>query len=142
MLYFAYGSNMNHTQMNERCPGSRFIGPAKLSSHKFVYDGYSKTRKGAVANIINKNNSKDAVWGGLFKISKDNKNSLDCYEGYPRVYERMEVTVQDLNGKMFNALVYLRKGEKVGIPSENYHKTVLCGARDCGLPQDYIDSNL
>ena len=50
--YFAYGSNMNHKQMKSRCPDSHFLKRAYLEGYKFAYDGYSKTRNGAVANII------------------------------------------------------------------------------------------
>ena len=60
--YFAYGSNMNHEQMMLRCPSAIFLKRARLENHKFVYDGYSKKRNGAVANIIK--SSGDIAWGG------------------------------------------------------------------------------
>jgi hypothetical protein len=68
MYYFAYGSNMNYKQMRERCPSCKFIGRFFLENYKFVYDGYSKTRNGTVANIVELNNA--IVWGGLFEINK------------------------------------------------------------------------
>lgn len=70
-MYYAYGSNMNHKQMKERCPDSRFLKRVYLKGYRFVYDGYSVIRKGPVANIIETKNGDDVVWGGLFEISEN-----------------------------------------------------------------------
>jgi gamma-glutamylcyclotransferase (GGCT)/AIG2-like uncharacterized protein YtfP len=142
MLYFAYGSNMSHVQMDERCPGNSFVGPAKLVGYKFVYDGYSGNRKGAVANIIETKDFKDIVWGGLFEISEANRDALDCYEGYSGgIYNRKEIYVHDSNYKKCKALVYyLRDGKEIGKPSEDYRNIILQGAKDCDLPQEYINT--
>lgn len=48
MYYFGYGSNINHEQMKIRCPNAKFIKKVFLKNYKFVYDGYSKSHKGAV----------------------------------------------------------------------------------------------
>lgn len=61
MYYFAFGSNMNHKQMKERCPNSKFIKRVYLENYKFVYDGYSYTRRGPVANIVE--SQEEIVWG-------------------------------------------------------------------------------
>jgi hypothetical protein len=37
MLYFAYGSNMNWQQMQDRCPSARFFGVALLPDHKLAF---------------------------------------------------------------------------------------------------------
>ncbi|HHV42277.1 MAG TPA: gamma-glutamylcyclotransferase [Clostridiaceae bacterium] len=36
-LYFAYGSNMDETQMQERCANSRLVGPAFIKDYKLTY---------------------------------------------------------------------------------------------------------
>ena len=69
MFYFAYGSNMSHEQMKERCPDSRFVGRAFLPEYSFVYDGYFERRGGAVGNVAPSKNS--VVWGGIFEISEE-----------------------------------------------------------------------
>lgn len=135
LFYFAYGSNLNHVQMQKRCPQGRFIARARLDGFKFTYDGYSKKRKGAVANIIKDEHS--AVWGGLYKISEKDLSRLDLCEGYPRAYKRRPVFVEDEEGKTYHAIIYYRTGKKEGSPSQEYRKTVLKGAKDCGLPEDY-----
>ena len=36
MFYFAYGSNMNWTQMQRRCPSSRFVCTARLPGYRLA----------------------------------------------------------------------------------------------------------
>ncbi len=140
MLYFAYGSNMNHKQMAERCPGSCFVKRVYLEGYKFIYDGYSNTRKGAVANIIEENGN--IVWGGLFEIKEDDLRSLDRYEGYPKSYDRKIEKLIDGVGDVYDAWIYFRIGQKQGQPSEDYRNIVIKGAYDCNLYQEYIRNNL
>ncbi|MEM2933263.1 MAG: gamma-glutamylcyclotransferase family protein [Candidatus Pacearchaeota archaeon] len=137
MFYFAYGSNLNHKQMRERCPNSKFFKRAYLEGYMFVYDGYSSFRKGSVANIVPK--EKSIVWGALWEIDGDCLKTLDRYEGYPYSYERKIVKVKDDSGKEYDAWVYYREGKKEGRPSEGYRNIILEGAKECNLPEDYIE---
>jgi len=140
MLYFAYGSNMSFAQMKERCPGGRFLGPAVLGGHRFVYDGYSVDRQGATADIVPSN--ADAVRGGLFAITERDKLALDALEGYPKAYDRREFEVSDAEGNARLAMAYFRTGRALGKPHPDYEKLVLEGAKDCRLPEDYVDKYL
>jgi len=127
---------MSHKQMQERCPNSKFIRKAFLKDYTFVYDGYSKKRKGAVANIIESPGR--IVWGCLYDITEDNIKKLDEKEGYPYSYKKKDVPVFDDDGNVYTAIVYLRTGREHGTPSKDYRNTVLEGARDCGLDAKYI----
>lgn len=141
MLYFAYGSNMNFKQMRERCPSSRFIKRAYKEGYKFVYDGRSIKWNAAVANIIEP--EENIVWGGLFEINEDNLAALDCYEGYSsKSYDRETIIVKDDEENSLEAVVYLRKGQRIGTPDTVYRQTIIQGAKDCGLPENYIEDNL
>ncbi len=137
MFYFAYGSNMKHKQMENRCPSSNFLRRAYLDGYHFVYDGHSSAWNGAVANIV-KSNSSNRIWGGLFEINSDNLAALDCYEGYPKSYDRVELDIKDDRDTVYRAIVYFRTDEKLGKPSDEYRKTILRGSRDCDLPMDYV----
>jgi len=140
MYYFAYGSNMKHRQMKQRCPSSNFIKRVYLEGYRFVYDGCSSTWKGAVANIIE---SKDEiVYGGLFEINDDNLSALDCYEGYPKCYDRKEIEVKDEKGGTYKAWTYFRTGKDESEPSGDYRGIVIQGAGDCELPEEYIGRSL
>lgn len=135
MYYFAYGSNMNHKQMAERCPNSKFIKKVFLEGYRFVYDGVSSFRKGAVANIIE---SKDEiVWGALFEINSNDLAALDCCEGYPKAYNRKEINVAGAGHETYKAITYFRTGKQEGAPSAEYREIIKQGAKDCRLPEGY-----
>ena len=140
MLYFAYGSNLNHKQMNCRCRDSKFIKKVYLDNYTFVYDGYSNEWKGAVANILK--SADNIVWGGLYEISKSDLENLDRYEGFPDSYDRKKLEVKDSQGNNYKAITYFRTGEKIGIPSNKYKKIIIDGAKDCNLPDNYVKKNL
>ena len=82
MLYFAYGSNLNHFQMKRRCKDSKFI--KKINLKGYTLNFRSKYR---AADIEKKNNS--IVPGGLYEISKSDEKKLDIYEDYPILYKKM-----------------------------------------------------
>ncbi len=63
MLYFAYGSNLNHFQMKRRCKDSKYL--KKINLKGYALNFRSKYR---AADIEKKNNS--IVHGGLYEISK------------------------------------------------------------------------
>ena len=81
MLYFAYGSNLNHFQMRRRCKDSVFLKKINLRNFKLTFR--SKYR---AADIEPKKNS--IVPGGLFEISKSDEKKLDIYEDYPILYKK------------------------------------------------------
>jgi gamma-glutamylcyclotransferase (GGCT)/AIG2-like uncharacterized protein YtfP len=140
MLYFAYGSNMNLSQMKDRCPCARFLKRGFIKGYKFVYDGYSGIRRGAVANIIPSENS--ILWGAVFEITKECLSQLDDFEGYPNAYARQEFEVWDDNSEPCNAIAYLRVGRTIAKPNEDYEQIILRGAKDCNLPEEYVSEFL
>ena len=72
MLYFAYGSNLNHFQMKRRCRDSIFLKKINLKDFKLTFR--SKYR---AADIELKKNS--IVPGALFEISKSDEKKLETY---------------------------------------------------------------
>src|SRR6056300_1254812 len=76
MLYFAYGSNLNHFQMKKRCKDSIFLKKINLKDFKLTF----RSKHGA-ADIEPKRYS--IVQGCLYSISKIDEIKLDIYEDYP-----------------------------------------------------------
>ena len=76
MKYFAYGSNMNLSHMQERCPGITRIGKFRLEGFRLVFNYH--------ADIIPEDGC--FVHGGLWQITRDHEKALDSYEGYPDYY--------------------------------------------------------
>jgi gamma-glutamylcyclotransferase len=140
MYYFAYGSSMEHNQMSrERCAGALFLGPARLAGFWFVFDGFSPRWKGAMANVVP--SPEDEVWGGLFEITEYHLRSLDQYLGCPKIYTRSIFEIERLGMKdKVKSWVYLREPQAAGFPSKGYLAAVLKGARDCILPESYIET--
>ena len=71
MLYFAYGSNLNHFQMKKRCKDSCFLKKINLKNFRLTF-------RNMYADIEFKKNT--IVKGVLFEISKIDEKKLDLYE--------------------------------------------------------------
>jgi gamma-glutamylcyclotransferase (GGCT)/AIG2-like uncharacterized protein YtfP len=126
--------------MKDRCPSANPIAKVKLKGFQFLYDGFSKARKGPVANVIQSPGS--TVWGGLYEIDPACLKSLDRFEGYPKRYTRKTVEVHDHLGRTSRAWMYFRTGERPGHPSNDYQRVVIQGAQDWNLPEVYIKTHL
>ena len=131
MLYFAYGSNLNHFQMKRRCKDSIFLKKINLSNFKLTFR--SKYR---AADIELKKNSN--VPGGLFKISKSDEKKLDVYEDYPTLYKKYYFTYY---GKKVMTYTMTKK-TTFTFPTERYLNIVKRGYRDCNLDQKILKKAL
>ena len=122
MLYFAYGSNLNHFQMKRRCVESVFLKKINLKHFKLTFR--SKYR---AADIEPKKNS--SVPGGLFNISKSDEKKLDRYEDYPILYKKYYFSYY---GKKVMTYTMVRK-TPFTYPTERYLNIVKKGYLDCKL---------
>lgn len=135
-LYFAYGSNINLNQMAHRCPAATVVGPVVLENYRLLFRG-NASRNG-VATIAPCEGQE--VHGLLWKITPECEHSLDSYEGFPHLYDKRDVTVQDRDGREFTAMVYVMTGlwQEPSIPSNCYYNGILEGCRQNGLPIDSL----
>jgi gamma-glutamylcyclotransferase (GGCT)/AIG2-like uncharacterized protein YtfP len=131
MLYFAYGSNLNHLQIKKRCGDSFFLKKINLKNFRLTFR--SKYR---VADIEPKKNS--IVRGALFEISKNDEKKLDVYEDYPILYEKYYFTYY---GKKIMTYTMTKK-TTFCFPTERYLNTVKQGYRDCKLDKKYLQKAL
>lgn len=91
-VYFAYGSNLDRTQMRERCPHSKYVGWGYLNHHRLEYVGQSSRWGGGVATVVPHRGER--VPGYLYFVTPSDLTSLDRYEGVPRIYRRKVVSVK------------------------------------------------
>ena len=131
MLYFAYGSNLNHLQMKKRCKDSIFLKKIKLKDFKLTFR--SKYR---AADIEPKKNS--FVPGGMFQISKSDEKKLDIYEDYPILYEKYYFTYY---GKKVMTYTMTKK-TLFEYPTERYLNIVKRGYKDCNLDNHILKKAL
>ena len=140
-LYFAYGSNINLEQMAVRCPAAQVVGPAVLDGYELLFRG---NRRGAgVATIEPLPGSQ--VHGLLWKLTPECEQSLDVYEGYPRLYEKEDITVRTGDGQDVAVMAYIMTGElwrDPAIPSPAYYGGILEGYRQNGLPVPELEAAL
>lgn len=123
MLYFAYGSNLNKVQMKKRCPDSVPIIKVKLNGYKLVFN--------RVADIIE--SADDVVYGAVYKVSDKDIKNLDIYEGYPRLYRKINVKAEDDNGKIYEAFAYVMNQKGTEKPSDMYYSIIKQGFKDWDL---------
>jgi len=131
MLYFAYGSNLNHFQMKRRCKDSIFLKKYRLKGYKLTFR--SKYR---AADIEKKKDF--VVHGALFEISKSDEIKLDVYEDFPILYKKIYF-------KYFNKKVmtyFMKKKSKFRYPAQRYLNVIKQGYKDCGLDKKYLKQAL
>ena len=131
MLYFAYGSNLNHFQMKRRCKDSIFLKKINLKNFRLTFR--SKYR---AADIEPKKNSK--VPGALFMISKSDEKKLDVYEDYPILYKKYYFTYY---GKKVMTYTMTKK-TSFAFPTKRYLNIVKRGYKDCGLDNKELNTAL
>ena len=132
MYYFAYGTNLNQGQMLERCPDSQPKFVATLPNYKLVFVGWSRQWRGGVASIRPFRGEK--VLGAVYEVSDRDLRRLDSYEGYPRSYNRLNVTVFDEDGEPTKAITYIKSGQSdEAQPSKEYLAPIQQGYRDWGI---------
>ena len=131
MLYFAYGSNLNHFQMKRRCKDSVFLKKFELKGYKLNFR--SKYR---AADIEKKKNS--IVPGALFEISKSDEKKLDIYEDFPTLYTK--IYFKYYNKKVMTYVMV--KKTKFRYPTEKYLNVIKQGYKDCNLDKNYLTKAL
>ena len=131
MLYFAYGSNLNHFQMKRRCKDSIFL--KKINLKNFMLTFRSKYR---AADIEPKKNS--FVSGAIFEISRSDEKKLDVYEDYPNLYRKYYFTYY---GKKIMTYTMTKK-TLFTFPTERYLNIVKRGYKDCNLDLKILKKGL
>ena len=138
--YFAYGSNLDLSQMKRRCPESRLISKGSLSGHSLTFNRFSNGWGGGVADVIQDQDSK--VWGLVFEISDSDLERLDRYEGYHKdqtsMYERWKAVIDTPNGQISDVWVdTVVEKQKFVQPTLEYLQIIKDAAVRWNFPKDY-----
>ena len=146
MLYFAYGSNMHSAQMKERCPLAKFVCRAKLPSHRLAFTLKSVERDCGVADVLP--DDEKAVWGVVYELPENELKDLDKDESFrpgrpddQNKYTRERHYVWPEGDAKRALLVALYRGHPQldpPLPSNDYKRLILEGARHWNLPAEYI----
>ncbi len=131
MLYFAYGSNLNHFQMKRRCKDSLFLKKYELKGYRLNFR--SKYR---AADIEIKR--KSIVQGALFEISKSDEKKLDVYEDFPILYKKIYFKYYTKKVMTYTMV----KKTHFRYPTEKYLNVVKQGYKDCKLDNKFLTKAL
>ena len=133
MLYFAYGSNLNHHQMkNIRCVGAKYLKTIFLKDYELSFCHPNKLNKHGYANIVKKKGSK--VPGAIWKITKKHEKILDQYEEYPDSYQKKYFF---WNRKKI--MFYIMNKWFIKKPPRSYINTIKEGYKNCNIDIKYTN---
>ncbi len=127
MLYVAYGSNINLTQMAFRCPHSKVVGTAMVKGWELEFRG--------VATIVPKPDTEVPVL--LWELDPRDVPALNRYEGFPHLYRQQEIEVETLDGTA-KGMVYLMNRGQISPPSDGYLQTIWDGYKANGMDTSYL----
>lgn len=140
MLCFGYGSNMPKARIEGRVGPCERLGPAFLTGYTLRFHKLSKKDGSAKCDAFRTGNPDDRLWGVLDRLSDGQLVDLDRFEGPG--YRRITAHVT-LGKRTVDAALYVAKPDAVNPelhPFDWYKAWVLMGARELGLPVDYIES--
>ncbi|GIW89400.1 MAG: gamma-glutamylcyclotransferase [Isosphaeraceae bacterium] len=141
--YFAFGSNLLRKQMEERIAPEQMIeeGRARLSDYRIAFNKERKNDGTGKANIVP--DPKGTVWGVAYRISEAALVKMDRWEGVSGGHDvRKIVKVLDDEVEL-EAVTYVAGDTFINNslrPSPKYLETILTGAQEHGLPEEYIES--
>ncbi len=145
MIYFAYASNMDPTQMRARCRGAQARGIGYLADHRLTFPRWSNIREHAVASV--EVCADTHVWGVLFDMTEDDWANLHRREGYvapdhPQNGYDLHAVDIDMRGEIVAAHTYVAKINPIrpdpGLTSVHYLNQIIAGALAHNLPDDYL----
>ena len=123
---------MNLNQMAFRCPDAQVVDTVRLEGYRLAF----RMNGGGhgVATILPEPDS--FVDGVLWRISERDEQSLDLYEGFPRLYGKEPVTVVDPDGLKREVMAYTMNSpykDVPALPSKSYLEGILNGCRQNGI---------
>jgi len=148
-LYFAYGSNLNESDLRQWCqvhdhgyPLGPSLAPAYLPDHEPVFDHYSLGRQGGVLNL--RPCLGQVVPGALFAMDSRGWGALDAKEGVSSgAYQRLPAPVLTEDGSQVAAVTYtVVTPDPRGFvpPSPGYVEIVRQGLQAHGMDDSLLDA--
>lgn len=141
LYYFAYGANMNASQMHARCSAPKVIAIARLAGCRVGFFGHSKIWDGARETVVSEPGHD--VWGVVYEIGNPELERLDAWQDVRMdgtgSYFHYPARVRGLDGLTYTVLFYKKDilGEPKK-PSKPYLDFIIAGAEEKRLPAEYI----
>lgn len=137
MLCFCYGSNMSQRRLQARVPSARVVTVAELPAHRLRF--HKSARDGsAKCDAEETGKPEDRVIGVVFEIADHQKPDLDRHEALGFGYDEKQVELITREGNLQAWMYFATRINNSLKPFHWYKDHVLIGARENGLPADYI----
>ena len=134
VLYAAYGSNLDPTQMAERCPHSPLRGTGWLAGWRLTFGG--EGWDGALPTVVE--DPDDHVFVAIYDVTVADEDSLDEWESAATgLYRKVRLRVSTLEGEQ-TAWIYVLDDFEGGIPSARTIGILSDAAEAAGAPSDYV----
>jgi hypothetical protein len=138
MYYFAYGSNMSSRRLWQRLGSARAVAVARLPRHRLCWHKQGRDGSGK-CDAAHTGDPGHAVLGVLYDVAAAQRALLDCVEGVGAGYEAIDVGLLLDTGSSVAAFTYRATLIDADTLPFHWYKThVLRGAREHGLPEEYI----
>jgi hypothetical protein len=145
--WFIYGSSLDREAFAAWCAQHGYVLPdfaramaVRLDGYRLAFDVQSRFWGGAVASL--RAAAGEHVQGLALPMSASARGLVDHKEGaISGLYEPFLVRVQPLaGGEPFDAVAYraARPQSTEQPPSPSFLRTLIAGARSCGLGADYV----
>ena len=132
-LYAAYGSNLSLSQMAVRCPEARPVARVILEGWRLNFRRVADVEPGA---------SYDHLPLGVWSVkSAADRDALDRYEGWPRLYRREILHLKARGNRLRVVLYRMNKGDLCP-PHYDYRNTIWTGYEAWGFKPNAIRSAL
>jgi gamma-glutamylcyclotransferase len=158
ILYFGYGSNLWLQQMAVRCPGSSFVGIARLRNYRWMINERGSANPVSLDASTDFEDERTHVWGMVYTLTDSDEARLDRNEGVPfshtkevhdiefwpidpeNLEEKIDISAFPEKKQM---LLYIdRKRTKDDKPREEYIYRMNMGiidALEVGIPSSYVE---
>jgi len=134
VLYAAYGSNLDPTQMARRCPHSPLRTTGWLTGWRITFggDGWD----GPLPTVVEDPDGQ--VFVALYDVTDADAAALDTWESADTgLYRRVRLRVQVMEGDV-RAWAYVLDDFEGGRPSARTLGTLADAAEAAGAPDDYV----
>lgn len=119
--------------MEYRCPDAQVIGSVQLPGYELAFCGGENR---GVATI--KPRLDGMVEGVLWRITDACEQRLDYYEGFPHLYGKEKIVVEEPSGKRYAVMAYIMNPpycQCPAVPTHPYLQGILDGCKQNGIAQ-------
>lgn len=138
MRYFAYCTLLDRAEMRKFCPG---VGPGMIGSiigWRVGFGSYGEAGPGGGCQLFAAPGH--TVHGLVYDLDDEEMSALDQISGVDKgYYRRIDLLVETGSGEPISAITYMIPDSGGPFhPTASYTEPILRGARDLGLPDEYI----